>query len=49
MMRTEFLTFAFATLLGGTALIAPSVVQPAMAQDVIVEHYDEDTGVVVAP
>ncbi len=37
MMRTAFLSLAFASLLGGGAL----------AQDVIVEHYDDDTGVVV--
>jgi hypothetical protein len=54
MMRTEFHTFAFATLLGGAALVGPAVVAPAlissaMAQDVVVEHYDEDTGVIVAP
>ena len=53
MMRTEFFTLTFATLLAGAALVAPAVVAPAlissaMAQDVIVEHYDEDTGVIVA-
>jgi hypothetical protein len=37
MMRTAFLTLAFAALLGG----------PALAQGVIVEHYDEDTGAVM--
>jgi hypothetical protein len=42
MMRTTLLTLSFAGLIGGTALVAP-----AMAQDVIVEHYDDDTGVVV--
>jgi hypothetical protein len=47
MMHTKFLTLTFATLLGGAALIGPAVVAPALAEDVVVEHYDEDTGGVV--
>lgn len=46
-MRTKFLVLTFATLLGGTALVGPAAVSPASAEDVIVEHYDEDTGVMV--
>ena len=49
MMRTKFLTLTFATLLGAAALLGPAVVMPAMAQDVIVEHYDEDGVVVTSP
>lgn len=53
MMRTTFLTLSFVTLLGAAALVGPAVVasgltSSALAQDVIVEHYDEDTGVLVA-
>lgn len=50
-MRT-LLTLAFATVLSAAALVGPAVVAPAlissaMAQDAVVEHYDEDTGMVV--